>query len=133
MLIQQRSADRVHSPSLLDCSVSEHVQAGEDYEQAAIRGIREELGVTDTTLMPLVKFRMNYGPNDNEISVLFKGSVNPGDVQFDPEEIASVGYYSQDELRSMLDNEQDKLCGWFIEILNWHFGLPSKLTVMDNI
>ena len=29
MLIQKRSADRASSPSMLDCSISEHVQAGE--------------------------------------------------------------------------------------------------------
>src|SRR5690606_41586717 len=45
MLIQKRSADRAASPSLLDCSISEHVKAGEDYHDAAIRGMKEELGV----------------------------------------------------------------------------------------
>ena len=45
MLIQKRSADRANSPSLLDCSVSEHVKAGENYLEAAARGLKEEMGV----------------------------------------------------------------------------------------
>jgi isopentenyldiphosphate isomerase len=45
MLVQKRSADRASSPSMLDCSVSEHVKAGESYREAAIRGMKEELGL----------------------------------------------------------------------------------------
>ena len=45
LLVQQRSKDRVHSPLALDCSVSEHVKAGEDYFTAAVRGLQEEMGV----------------------------------------------------------------------------------------
>jgi len=37
LLVQQRSKDRAHSPLMLDCSVSEHVKAGEDYYTAAIQ------------------------------------------------------------------------------------------------
>jgi len=47
LLVQKRSADRVASPSLLDCSVSEHVKAGESYPDAARRGLKEELGVKE--------------------------------------------------------------------------------------
>ena len=132
MLIQKRSADRTSSPSLLDCSVSEHVKAGESYLDAAIRGLKEEMGVTLQELTPLVKFRMNYGPNDNEISILYKGIVDPASVRFDPVEIAEIRYHSMDELRSVLENEKQTLCGWFVEILNWYWGQPTAMTVLTK-
>src|SRR5690349_8258293 len=92
MLIQKRSADRTASPSLLDCSISEHVKAGESYLEAAIRGLQEEMGVSGIDLKPLFKLRMKYGLNDNEISLLYEGVVDPAKVRFDPVEIESIQY-----------------------------------------
>ena len=132
LLIQKRSADRASSPSALDCSISEHVKAGESYLEAAIRGAREEMGVDAGELTPLVRFRMNYGPNDNEISVLYKGTVDPAQVKFDPVEIAEISYRSMDELRSMLESKDHILCGWFIEILKWYWGQPANMSVYSE-
>lgn len=130
MLIQKRSADRAASPSLLDCSISEHVKAGESYHDGAVRGIKEELGVEGIEIERLTKFRMNYGVNDNEISELYQGVVNPELVQFDPVEIESVMYLSMDELRRMLQDDSQSLCGWFVEMLDLYFNGRGKMQVM---
>ena len=130
MLVQKRSADRAASPSMLDCSVSEHVKAGESYFDAALRGMKEEMGVDGIEIEPLVTFRMNYGINDNEISRLFKGIVDPETVNFDPVEIEEINYYSVNELQEMIKDGDPKFCSWFIEILNWYAGNPSKLSVL---
>lgn len=130
MLIQKRSADRAASPSLLDCSISEHVKAGEDYHDAAIRGMKEELGVDGIEIERLTKFRMNYGVNDNEISELYQGVVHPELVQFDPVEIESVMYLSIDELRKVLQEQRPLLCGWFVEMLDLYFNGRGKMQVM---
>ncbi len=122
MLVQKRSADRAASPSALDCSVSEHVKAGESYLDAAMRGMKEEMGVEGVEIKPLVTFKMNYGLNDNEISTLYEGTVNPEQVKFDPVEIEEVAYYSIEEIQEMMKNEKIKFCGWFVEILNQYSG-----------
>ena len=132
LLVQQRSGDRVHAPLALDCSVSEHVKAGEAYHAAAIRGLKEEMGVQGIELEPLIKFRMNYGPNDNEISVLYRGSANPAAVRFDPVEIERVDYYSINELQGMLGDKNHKFSYWFEQILQWYFGNPSALQVLED-
>jgi len=129
MLIQKRSADRAASPSLLDCSVSEHVKAGESYLEAAMRGMKEEMGVDGIEIKSLVRFRMNYGVNDNEISTLYKGVVSPNKVKFDPIEIEEVNYYSVDELQKMIKDGDVKFCGWFVELLNWYLGKPAKMSL----
>ena len=130
LLVQKRSADRASSPSMLDCSVSEHVKAGESYLDAAIRGMKEEMGVPGIELKALVTFRMNYGPNDNEISTLYEGMIQIDHVKFDPVEIEEVGYYDLENIEKMMHAESDKFCAWFIEILNWYLKKPAKLTVM---
>lgn len=128
MLVQKRSADRAASPSALDCSVSEHVKAGESYLDAAMRGMKEEMGVDGIEIKPLVKFRMNYGVNDNEISLLYEGVVDPGKVRFDPVEIAEINYYSLNELQTMIEDNNIKFCGWFVELLNWYLKKPTQMS-----
>lgn len=130
MLIQKRSADRASSPSLLDCSVSEHVKAGESYREAAFRGLKEEMGLEDIELSPLGKIQMEYGLNDFEISQIFEGKVNPEEVRFDPVEIAEVCYMSLDEIRAGITQEKWIFCGWFVEIMKWYFGEPTRLKVL---
>ena len=132
MLVQKRSADRSASPSMLDCSVSEHVKAGESYLDAALRGMKEEMGVTDVEISPLVTFRMNYGLNDNEISTLYMGQVTPEIVRFDPVEIAEISYYSLDQLEELMRDEKNIFCGWFIQIMNWYLKKPSEMIVLDS-
>lgn len=130
MLIQKRSADRANSPSLLDCSVSEHVKAGESYLDAAMRGLKEEMGVEGIEVKLLGKIQMEYGPNDNEISVIYEGKVQPGQVKFDPEEISEVKFMSLDDIRAGINNEKKIYCGWFVELMNWYFGQAARLKVM---
>jgi len=132
MLIQKRSADRTQYPSVWDCSVSEHVKAGEDYHAAARRGLWEELGLEGVDLRPLVRFRMNYGPNDNEISTLFRGQVEPARVRFDPVEIERVDYCRLAELRDFMQEESLPLSRWFVEMLRWSFDQPSEMKIIET-
>jgi len=130
-LIQQRSKDRAASPSLLDCSVSEHVQAGESYLGAALRGMREELGLQQADIKEIATFSMNYGSNDNEISRLFQGYVDPSQVQFDPVEIERVAYYDFRELLQLMETGGNDFCYWFKQIINWAVGKPTALKILS--
>ena len=132
LLVQQRSKDRVHSPSALDCSVSEHVKSGEDYYSAAIRGLKEEMGVQEIDIQPLIKFKMNYGPNDNEVSELYRGVVDPDLVKFDPVEIEQIDYFSLTELQAHLESEEHNFSYWFEQIIQWYLGNQSALEVLKK-
>ncbi len=132
LLVQQRSKNKSQSPLAYDCSVSEHVTADEDYHAAALRGLSEELGITGIEITPLVKFKMNYGPNDNEISTIFKGVLTNQRVQFDPVELEQVEYYSLAELQILMQNESAKFSYWFEQILLWLLDKPSALQVMNR-
>ena len=130
MLIQKRSADRAHSPSLLDCSVSEHVKAGESYLKAAMRGLREEMGVEGIELSLHGKIQMEYGPNDNEISEIYVGKLGGKEAKFDPEEIAEIKFMCLDEIQAGITNEKETYCGWFVELMKWYLGQDARLVVM---
>ena len=132
LLIQLRSKVRAQYPSVWDGSVSEHVKAGESYREAARRGLLEELGVEGIDVQPLVKFRMNYGPNDNEISTLFKGAVDPDRVRFDPGEIAQVDYLSLDKLLELMRRGDVAFSYWFIQLLRWYTIGLSDMVILPT-
>lgn len=129
LLVQQRSKNKDTFPSALDCSVSEHVQAGEDYFHAAVRGLKEELGIEGIELRLLIEFSMIYGRNDNEISQMFEGIVDPSAVHFDPNEIERISCHTLDELSAMLSVGQVVFSRWFEQLLLWYLGKPSDVHV----
>ena len=130
LLVQQRSWQQVAFPLALDCSVSEHVKAGENYRQAAQRGLVEELGIKDVHIHALVKFRMVYGPNDLEVCVLYEGSVDPTQVRFDPLEVKEIAYFDLEELEVLLRTDRSVFSGWFVQLLNWYLYKPSELKIL---
>ena len=133
MLIQKRSADKRQYASLWDCSVSEHVKSGESYLDAAVRGAHEELRVDVADLRPLFKFRMEYGPNDNEISVVYAGEADPARVRFDAEEVSEVAYVHPSELLARMEKSPQEFCGWFIQIMKFYSGRPAEFQTYESI
>ena len=107
------------------------MQSGETYLQAAIRGMKEELGLENIEIKKLAKFRMNYGINDNEISELYEGIVDSNLVKFDSEEIDSIFYKSMDDLKKMLEADTANFCGWFVELLKLYWGEKRNMEVME--
>ena len=93
----------------------------------------EELGVTDAEeIRPLVKFKMNYGLNDNEISELYEGIVDPATVNFDPVEIERIDYYNMTELQELMRRKKSNFSYWFEQILHWYLGNPSALEILKK-
>ncbi len=132
LVVQRRSRNREAFPLALDCSVSEHVKAGESYLQAARRGLAEELGVQDIALRRLVKFSMVYGVNDYEISTLFEGRVDLASIRFDPQEVDEVGTFRLAELTAMISAGEPRFSGWFQQLLNWYMDKPSSMKVIRS-
>ncbi len=133
LLVHQRNKDRKAYPSSLDCSVSEHVKAGEDYLTAAQRGLREEMGLEGIPLEPIITFRMIYGTNDNEISRIYQGPLaDPLRVRFDPVEVDWVDFAGLPELEKLLDNRERPFSYWLEQFILWSAGRPNVLEILDT-
>jgi isopentenyldiphosphate isomerase len=130
LLVQQRSRQRETYPLALDCSVSEHVKAGEEYPAAATRGLAEELGLRQTGIHPLLKFKMDYGPNDREICQLYEGFVEPTLVIFDPLEVNRIDCHTLQELDALIGIGKVPFSSWFVQLICWYLGRPSELQVL---
>jgi isopentenyl-diphosphate delta-isomerase len=73
ILLQKRSANKIAFPSLWDVSVAGHISSGESEISAAVREVKEEIGlqVTEKELLKIGVFREQYQHQadfiDNEI------------------------------------------------------------------
>ncbi len=132
LIVQRRGRYHLPFPGALDCSVSEHVKAGEDFLAAAVRGLEEELGLRSVTIHPLVKFIMNYGPNDQEMCILYEGRASLEAIQSISDEVESLSVYTLTELEAQLSAGGEYFCGWFVELIYWYRGGSSGMQVMST-
>lgn len=95
LYLQRRAAGKDIWPNAWDVSVGEHLQPGETFEQAAHRGLDEELsirGVALTALGGVVRGCVDmpeFGIKDHELQQSFRG-VYEGEYSIDPVEVADV-------------------------------------------
>jgi len=125
MLLQMRGKDRDKYPSHYDLSVSEHVNFEESYEEAAVRGLKEELGI-EAPLVEIAHFRMNYGPADNMVARLYT-AVYGGEIEAASSETASLHYLTEAEISRMLEADPDAFAPWTREILKHCLGMDNNL------
>jgi 16S rRNA (adenine1518-N6/adenine1519-N6)-dimethyltransferase len=130
LLVQKRGRAQDTYPGALDCSVSEHLKVGETYREAALRGLREELGLPAIELTRLLQFRMNYGPGDNMINELYKGILDGAAPRIDHQEIARIAYYTLPELEEMMRAGETPFSSWFVQLLRWYTGKPTTMQVL---
>lgn len=122
LLVQQRAADKDLYANMLDFSVGEHLQPGETYEQGAVRGMREELGIVDNPVeslghRPRLRFvDEQLGVRDFEILEVFK-SVFDGAIRPDPVEVAQVLEMDPVTLRRETAANPERFTPWFLDDL----------------
>jgi isopentenyldiphosphate isomerase len=131
LLVQERSLKQL-SPNMLDCSVSEHLKAGENYPDAARRGLREELGIEQISLKQILQFKMNYGPNDNIISALYEGTIDGENIRIDKNEVSKIMYYSLPQLEELSSQREASFSRWFLQLLRWYWGKPSDIQIITK-
>jgi isopentenyldiphosphate isomerase len=105
--IQRRSVTKDLNPDRWDVSVGEHLQPGEDYADAAERGLREELGLSGCRLTPIGGARgvcvdhPALGIHDREFQQAFM-ALAPSVPEPDSREVAAVELVAAESLRRWL-------------------------------
>ena len=126
LLLELRARTKDKFPNRWD-AISEHVMPGESYEEAAMRSLVEELGITGVRLEPLLRYRMRYGRQDYMVCKLFScrydGPLKPN------EETADLKWFNEKELKELLVKTR-KLTPWAAEHLKWRFDRPHKLVIL---
>ncbi len=100
LLLQKRSAYKDIQPGKWDTSVGGHLDPGEDYRQAALREMAEELGVVEVPLTFLYRSRIrNQIESENVATFLTRYD---GEIRFPPEEIEAVRFWRTAEIEKAL-------------------------------
>ena len=100
--VQKRSVKKDLFPGMYGVGVGETVTAGEKYDEAAVRGLKEEIGVSAT---PTFLFHITFRhPQDNEQIHVYE-CVTDEELNFEDEEVAEGFFVSEDELKAMLDKK----------------------------
>jgi isopentenyldiphosphate isomerase len=122
LIVQRRAAGKDLYANRLDYSVGEHLQPGETHEQAAHRGLQEELDVRGVTLEPLGGIRRAryedeaLGVKDHEIQQAFRGTYD-GPITPDPIEVADVASLPLEDIAKLIDEDPGRFTPWFAQEL----------------
>jgi isopentenyl-diphosphate Delta-isomerase len=118
LVVQRRQWNKDVCPGAWDLSVAEHLKPGETYEQGAIRGLREELGVEQVVLERLgsvTRARLDLverGLKDYELQQSFRG-VFDGELSPDSGEVFEVATLDLAALCVGFTTRPDDYTPWF--------------------
>lgn len=115
LFLQKRSRHKDRHPCVWDSSAAGHVDAGEDYDHAAARELREELGV-DAPLERLVKLPASERTGQ-EFIWLYSGRHN-GPFQLARNEIEHGEFFSREIVEGWLKARPSDFAPGFVECWN---------------
>lgn len=106
ILIQKRSSTKSKYPNHWDFGVAETLIYGESYEAAAIRGLKEELGIVGISNRDIkLLFKLKYtGKTKRWYTVYFL--IYEGVVKIDKDEVSEAKFVSENTLNKMLKTEK---------------------------
>lgn len=123
LYLQERGRSALLFPLHWSNSVGEHLNAGESYEQAALRGLKEELGVEGVVLEKLVKKKFTMkkdGDYYNRVFItLFKCNYD-GKIAINKHELETGGFYGIGEIKNAIKKKSMKFSPVFLEFFNWY-------------
>ena len=118
LLVQRRQHTKDVCPGAFDVSVAEHLVSGESFESGAIRGLKEELGISGARLDPLGGVRKvcteirALGIKDCEFQQSFRTTFS-GPIQPDWDEVLAVRFMSLDEVETAFRKDPEAYTPWF--------------------
>lgn len=103
MLLQKRAVTKDIQPGKWDTAVGGHLDCGEDYETAAAREIREELGVDPEKLKLVFLFDYRERNERESENVRTFSTVYDGPFTIQRSELDAVAFYEPAYLRKILE------------------------------
>ncbi|MFA6149954.1 MAG: isopentenyl-diphosphate Delta-isomerase [Chitinophagaceae bacterium] len=115
MLLQQRAAHKYHSPLLWTNACCTHPAPGEPVEEAAIRRLQEEMGLSCSLTYAfnfIYKAELGNGLTEYEFDHVFYGFSNDAPA-INEDEVCAYKYISMHDLKTDLNKHPDHYTAWF--------------------
>jgi isopentenyl-diphosphate delta-isomerase type 1 len=124
LVTQRRSATKDQYPNALTSSASGHLDHGEDFLEAALRELGEELGLTGVNLTFAVK--LPASPETAYEHTVLYTLITDDLLTPNAGEVAGLESYSPEELAQQLTLPGDNLSPPFRELLKWYLSQGCK-------
>ena len=115
MLLQQRAMGKYHSPGLWTNTCCSHPRPGEDVEEAAVRRLKEEMGI-ETTLTKMFDFiyrtEFDNGLTEFEFDHVYTG-IHNGQLYPNKQEVNDYCFRSMEDIEQDLERRAEKYSSWF--------------------
>lgn len=126
LLLQQRSLFKDVHPGVWGSSVSGHLDAGEDYEPAAIRELDEEMGIrSETPPEEIARIAPCEGTGWEHVRIY--QIRHSGSVCFPAAEVSAAVWFPLEEIEAWLAARPEDFSSGFIECWNAFRGLPPAV------
>lgn len=104
VFLQKRSMKKDRQPGVWDSSCSGHVDSGEDYDQTAVRELREEIGLA-LNAPPARLFKLDACAETDAEFVWVYRCCNDGPFQLDPEEIDAGDWFAPERVSDWIQDQ----------------------------
>lgn len=113
ILLQKRSAAMATFPNCWDTSAAGHVDAGEDYAEAAKRETREEIGLSSLEVHEIESYQ-SEGKYKNKIINRFNKTYkvhvrSTQKFRADPVEVHELRWFTKEEIKELFRDGPDKI------------------------
>ncbi len=104
ILVPKRSFNRRIFPNCYDFSVGGHVNSGEEYEEAAYRELKEELGIVNVKLQEVAYFSPYYS-DSNTFQKVYILKYNNEIKNYDQDGIEKIYYMTKEEIQELMKDK----------------------------
>lgn len=114
-MLQQRAADKYHSPLLWTNTCCSHQRVGESNIEAGKRRLQEEMGFVtdlDELFSFIYKAPFDNGLTEHEFDHVMIGSYD-GEPDIDPAEVADWKWMKPEAVRNDIDAHPERYTAWF--------------------
>ncbi|MHC9087164.1 isopentenyl-diphosphate Delta-isomerase [Tenacibaculum mesophilum] len=128
LMLQQRAAEKYHSPLLWTNTCCSHQRDGESNIEAGKRRLQEEMGFScelEEVFSFIYKAPFDNGLTEHEYDHVMIGRFNDEPI-VNPEEVASYKWMPLEEVKNDIENHPEKYTAWFKIIFKESYDKISK-------
>ncbi|MGH8022431.1 MAG: NUDIX hydrolase [Limisphaerales bacterium] len=124
VFLQKRSMTKDRQPGVWDSSCSGHVDSGEDYDQTAVRELREEIGLVLKAAPPRL-FKVNACPETDAEFVWVYRCDSEGPFRLHPDEIDEGDWFAPERVSRWIQEKPENFATAFVLIWRLFSGMQG--------